>query len=138
MSNQEQNKADIRRVIDEVWNRGNMAFLDDVCAPDYVCHMPGQDLDREGYKGMAQSWLTVVPDNHVTIEDMVGEGDMLAFRYTMMGTHQKAWLGVSATGRRVRMVGMGFSRLADGKIVEEWFLDDIAGVLRQVGATPTA
>ena len=133
----EQNKAIVRRVVDEVWNTVDMALLGEVFATDYVCHAPDQDGDREDYKTVvADIWLAAFPDTHLTIDDMVGEGDMLATRFTAVGTHQKEWLGVPATGKVTKMVGMVFSRFADGKIVEEWFLDDIAGALRQIGAIP--
>ncbi len=84
----EENKATIRRIWDEC-NRGNLTVIDECFADDFVRYDHfGKTMDRAGYKRMCAWILKSSPDFHVTVDDMVGEGDKVAFRITLTGTNR--------------------------------------------------
>jgi len=132
----EQNKAVMQR-LGEIWNKGDLAVVDEVFGADYVGHLPDQDISSQGIKQGVTMYRTAFPDFHVALEDMVAEGDKVAARWTGTGTHSAEFRGVAATGKRVTFGGMWISRLAGGKVVEDWFMDDDYGLMRQLGAIPT-
>ncbi len=137
----EENKALVRRSIDEMFNKGNLGVADELTAPDYVEHDAsnpgdwgrGPDLAKQG----ATIFRTAFPDLHIAIDDMVAEGDRVAFRWTAHGTHKGAFFGISATGKQVTFTGISISRIADGKVQEGWAVWDTMGLLRQLGAIPS-
>ena len=131
----EQNKARIRRVIEEVYNRGDLALVDEVAASELVIHAGSQDIrGREGAKQYVAALRAGFPDLRFTIEDQVAEGDMVVTRWTARGTHGGEFQGVPATGREVRMAGTDIDRIVGGKVVECWTHVDELGLMRQLGA----
>src|SRR5215208_692531 len=88
-----------------VFEQGNIDLLDELLAPDYVNHTPATpDLPTgpEGVKGVVSMFRSAMPDLKVVIEDMIAEGDKVATRYTLEGTHEGELFGVPPTGRRLR------------------------------------
>ena len=134
----EQNKAHIRRVIEEVYNRGDLAVVDEVAASDLVIHASSQDIrGREGAKQYVTTLRAGFPDLHFTIEDQVAEGDMVVTRWTARGTHTGSFQGVPATGRKIQLMGTDIDRIVDGKVVECWAHVDELGLMRQLGVVET-
>ena len=122
----EQNKAVVRRFIEEVLNKQNAALVDELFAPDYVNHMmPG---GREGFKQFFPMLRSAYPDlkMELNIERLMAEGDYVMLRATVRVTNA----GKEATGS-----GLGEYRLANGKIVEDWPLSGSADLMPQVGVT---
>jgi len=78
------------------------------------------------------------PDARFTIEDILAEGDKLADRYTISGTHARPFLGIPATGRQIHLAGISIVRISGGKIAERWAVTDQLGLLRQLGALPAS
>jgi steroid delta-isomerase-like uncharacterized protein len=76
------------------------------------------------------------PDIQWTLEEMIAEGDNVAVRYTMQGTHQGEFFGFAATGKSISVQAINFYRLVDDQIVEEYGQPDMLGLLRQIGAIP--
>ena len=76
------------------------------------------------------------PDLHVDLGAVIGEGDLVATRWTVTGTQQAEFFGIPATGKRVTVEGMNFYRLAGGKITEVWTQFDGLGLMQQLGAIP--
>ena len=114
----EANKAVVRRMIEEAWNNGNLDMLDEICAPDYVLVGQGGVADlRAGIAATRDGF----PDWQTTIADMVAEGDRVAFRWTMRGTHQGEFGGIASTGKPAQFTGITIVRFAGGKIVEDRF-----------------
>lgn len=118
----EENKAFIRRVNDEIFNKGNLDLIDQVFASDYVYHArakqdpQGPELVKYHVKGLR----TAFPDLNVTIEPLVAEGDKVAWIRTHSGTHHGEYLGVPPTEKKVSWKSSVISRIVNGKIVEEW------------------
>ncbi len=115
----EENKTLIREVIEEVWNKGNVEAVDRYFSPDYVDHnpLPGQAPGPEGYKQSVGLIRDAFPDLRLTLEDILGEGDRVAFRYTMRGTHRGPFMGMEPTGNPFSVSGMIIARVAEGKAV---------------------
>lgn len=133
------NKEIIRRVVDGVWNDRNFAIVDELVAQEYVGHDPTQPepiQGREGFKQFASMYQSAFHDAAVTIDDQIAEGDRVVTRWTGRGTHTGELMGISPTGKEVTVSGITVSRLADGKIAEEWELMDALGMLVQLGAVP--
>jgi steroid delta-isomerase-like uncharacterized protein len=130
----EQNKAHIRRVIEEVYNRGDLALVDEVAASDLIIHAGPQDIrGREGAKQYVAALRAGFPDLRFTIEDQVAEGDTVVTRWTARGTHAGEFQGVPATGREIRITGTDIDRIVGGKVTECWAHLDELGLMRQLG-----
>ena len=93
-----------------------------------------KDEGMEGFKQAIASLRKAFPDLEVTIEDQVAEGDKVASRYSVRGTHKGAFLGVEATGKTVTWSAQVHQRVADGKVQESWLEWDQLGLLKQLGA----
>jgi steroid delta-isomerase-like uncharacterized protein len=133
----EENKAIMRRFW-EVWEEGDIDRLDEMLAPDYVNHtLAAPDLPPgpEGVKEVIRMFRSGMPNLRVTIEDMIAEGDRVATRYALEGTHRGDLFGVAPTGRRLSIKSMTVERLSEGKIVEHWRVTDELDMMRQLGAT---
>jgi steroid delta-isomerase-like uncharacterized protein len=136
MSNQ--NTDVVRRFLAEA-SRGNVAVMDEVFAPAFFNHnpTPGATSDLAGYKQTVTAMLAAFPDFAVTVEDAVAEGDKVALRVTIRGTHQGALMGTPPTGKPIAISGMSLWRIADGKIVERWESADMLGLMQQLGVIPS-
>ena len=128
-----ENKALVRRYLDECIGKNDMSLIVTLLAADYVCHAPSGDFDLQAYKQFQPSVLAAFPDGYWTIEDMIAEGDRVAWRCTFCGTHRGEFMGFPATGRQIRMSLMLISRIAGGRIAEEWEIWDGAGLAQQLG-----
>jgi steroid delta-isomerase-like uncharacterized protein len=127
----ERNKAIVRRYIDEVWNKGNMAVVDELVAANAVDHdpnnPPGLPPGAEGVKKHATAMRAALPDTHITVDDMIAEGDKVVTRWTARATHKGPLMGIAPTGKHVTVSGIWIDRIADGKIAEEWANWDAGG-----------
>jgi predicted ester cyclase len=134
----EENKARTRSAYDEFINKGNVAAVEEYIAPNYLGHVPGLPPIQgvEGFKQFITMLETAFSDRHVTIEDMVAEGDKVAVRYSQSGTHTGELMGLPPTGKQVRWTGMAILRIADGKAVEQWISNDDLGLMQQLGVIP--
>jgi steroid delta-isomerase-like uncharacterized protein len=136
----EENRALIQRFVEEAFNRGNLGVVDEIYSPDYVGHTAGapeQTSGPEGVKGFVGLYRSAFPDLHTTIEDIVTEGDKLAYRWTAVGTHQGELFGVPPSSNRVELTGITIERMEGGKIVETYNNFDQLGMMRQIGAIPS-
>jgi steroid delta-isomerase-like uncharacterized protein len=128
------NKAIIARYV-ELYNSGNLAIADEVIAADFVDHTRPEDQPgTSGVKRMVASFRAAFPDAAASVEQMVSEGDTVAFRFTIRGTHRGMFGSLAPTEKRILLTGMDFVRVHDGKIVELWNNQDTLGLLRQLGA----
>jgi predicted ester cyclase len=136
----EENKAQFRRTYEELLNGGDLSVADELVAPDFVNHEapPGMDRGPDSMRGLATMLRTAFPDLHFTIEELVADGDTVAGRLTMSGTHEGPLMGMPPTGRSVRQNPMHFVRFRNGKAVEHWEVRDDLGMMRQMGVIPTS
>jgi steroid delta-isomerase-like uncharacterized protein len=135
----EQNKATVRRWSEELWSQGNLAVADEIIAPEYLRHDPGDPFPARGpedVKRIVTMLRTMLPDLSIEIEAMVAEGDMVASRYTATATDTRGYMGKPPTGKAIRTSAMQMFRFANGKIVESWAVRDDLGTLVQLGHLP--
>jgi predicted ester cyclase len=146
----EENKALVRRFFEEVVNKGNVAVVDELLAPNILLRfdfpsdvpVPAElQLSLEEIKQYFSQSRTTFPDYHFTIELQVAEGDMVVTRGTARGTHMGEYQGliykgIPPTGKQVTWTETWIYRIADGKFVEFWSNEDDVGRLQQIGALP--
>ena len=135
----EENKAIVRRFIEEVWNNGNLDAIDELISEDHVNHDPaqaGSPGGREGMRAFVQMYRTAYPDTHIEVGEMIAEGDLVAGPWTATGTHRGELMGIPPTGKSITVTGMGMDRVRNGQIVESWANYDSLGMLTQIGAIP--
>lgn len=133
----EKNKAVVHRWTDEM-NRGNLAAIDKFYSPDLVDHSapPGLPPGIEGGKQILNMFFAAFPDIHLTVEDLVAEGDKVAQRWTVRGTHKGDFMGIAPTGKQITLSAMTIERFVGGKIVERWEVFDQLGMMQQLGVIP--
>ena len=134
----EDNKALVRRFVDEVQSGGNTDLVDAICCPEFVNHStpPGIPPDCEGVKILTAMFRGAFPDSYFTVEDMVAEGDKVATRKTFRGTHEGEFMGIPPSGRSVSMGLIDIVRISDGRVVEHWSMGDTLGLMQQLGVIP--
>ena len=131
-----ENKALCRRLVDCI----NGRQLDEAAAlhaPFYVYQGPGMEFrGPEGWRQLLAMYLTAFPDLVLQIEDVIGEGDKVALRFTAKGTHRGELAGISGTGRPVTVPCISVLRFANGKITEEHEVFDNLGMFQSIGRMP--
>jgi steroid delta-isomerase-like uncharacterized protein len=127
MSAEEKNKALVREFFEEAWGKGNVAAVDEFMAADYVEHPRPSTLPpgTEGLKQLIASYRTAFPDLKAALDDIFAEGEMVAFRWSVGGTHLGDWLGIPPTGNHVTANGITLFRIVLGKVVESWTSIDL-------------
>lgn len=131
-------RADLlRRTMDALWNRGDLEACDALFAEHCMFHDPTFPIDGlAGLKEFARDLRAAQPDLHMDIHDIVTGEDMTAHRYTFGGTASSEFRGIPATGKSYVMTGMGMSKWEGDRIVEDWIVYDMLGVLQQLGLVP--
>ena len=133
------NKALIERWFEEVWNKGREEAIDELFADDGVAHgladAPGVTLrGPAGFKPFFQSFRDAFPDIEVIVEDTVTEGDKIAARCRVRGTHKGEGLGLAASGNAIDFTGICIVRVENGKIAEAWNNFDFMSMFQQINA----
>jgi len=133
----EQNKTIVRRIFDEIVNKGNLGVADELLAADYVNHdFPAPAPGAEGFKLVTTMFRSAFPDIVVTLEDEFAEGDKVVTRGVFAGTHTGEFMGIPATGRKVTIKYLDIWRLENGKAKENWVQMDLLGLMQQLGVIP--
>jgi len=137
MSSQDDNKAIIRRYR-EIHNSNNLSGLDAIVAKDVISHnlLPGLPPGLEGGKMAHQAFLETAPDIKTKTEYLVADGDKVVEWYTASGTNTGPFMGMPPTGKPWEIATVILYRLANGKIVETWGLNDQFGFMQQLGLIP--
>ena len=134
----EDNKAVVRRSIEEGENRADLDVLEQCYATDYVHHDPDNPAVRDwpALKEAFRGYFAAFPGGQVVIDELIAEGDKVVKRWTSRGAHQGEFAGIPATGKQIRYTGTVTYCLAGGKIGEAWWNYDLFGMLQQLGAIP--
>jgi predicted ester cyclase len=123
----EEHKRLVSGLVDQVWNQHDATAIDRYFGPGL----------REEVAEHYQQLLRGFPDLQVTIEDdLIAEGDRVVARLTLMGTHAGPFAGRSGSGQLVCWSSIRIYRVAGGKVVETWAMQDRLGLLQQLGAVP--
>lgn len=134
----EENKQVARRFI-HAFLAGNTAVLEELVAQDFVDHnpQPAQKPGRQGLIEVMAGWRAAFPDLEVTIQHKVAEGEFVIQHGIGLGTHTGPLMGMPATGKQARFPYMDMHHIVNGRITEIWHLEDIAGMLYQLGLMPS-
>ena len=135
----EKNKETIRRIYDELWNGRRLEVADEVIAAGAVNYDTGlapQPFGPEEMKGTVGMVTAGFPDNRHEVEDVIAEGDTVVLRCTLTGTNDGPFMGMPATGKKIKVNEIHIYRLKDGKAVEHRVGRDDLGAMRQLGVIP--
>lgn len=127
-----------RRVAEDPW-RGKLDEVLELVADDYVGYLPGYPepvRGKDGFRGFVSTYLDGFPDATITVDDMIAERDVVAFRWTGRGTNTGELMGIPPTGREVTVYGMTYTRIVDGQVREDWTIWDTLSMMQQLGAVP--
>ena len=128
-----ENEAAVLRLLYDGLNGRDFAALNAVLSPAYVDHTPfGTTVGIPAFEKLAGTLIAAFPDVHITVLEVVAEGDTVVVRDTTTGTQKGAFLGVPATGKKVSWSEYQFWHLANGKIVNEWVTFDTLSLLQQL------
>jgi steroid delta-isomerase-like uncharacterized protein len=131
-----------RRLLEETFNEGNVALIDELVAPDAVNHDPAEPADMRALRGpeifkrTVQMYRAAFPDLRITVDDVIATGDKVALRWHSEGSHRGELVGLAPTGARGSVTGISIDQWKDGKVVESWTEWDNLGLARQLGAAP--
>lgn len=135
----EDNKALIRRVLEEAINQGRLDVVDELVAP-------WQDSPKERSQCLASLERTkqairmfrrAFPNLYITIDDQIAKGNKVVTRWTAHGTHLGELMGLPSTGRDVTVTGIAIGRIAANRLVEYWGNFDALGLIQQIGVIPS-
>jgi steroid delta-isomerase-like uncharacterized protein len=135
----EQNKIAVRRIFDELWNKGNLPVADELIAPTYIHHdasTPDVGKGPESEKKRVTLYRNAFPDIRLTVEDLVTEGETVVARWSCRGAHRGDLNGIAPTGKQFAITGISVMRFAGGKMVEGFINWDALGLMQQIGVVP--
>ncbi len=135
----EQNKAIVRRLFEELWNKGNLSLADQLFTPNYTHHdssSPDFGHGPESERKRATLYRTAFPDLRLTIEDLIAEGDTVMARWSCHGTHKGDLSGIAPTGKHFTISGVTTVRFLNGKLAEGYVNWDALGMMQQLGVVP--
>ncbi len=130
----EENKAIVRRWIDEAWDKKSLDIIDELHDPDYIGHIvgaPGPIQGRDAFKQLFAAYLAAF-DLDRTNQFLVAEGDKVVSYDTYRVRHKGEFAGIPASGKELSATGIDIYRIEDGKIVEQWYEMDFTGLLQQL------
>ena len=130
----EENKKIVQRY-QEAYNRNNLDALEQIMSDEVLTptSLSGFPPGLEGAKAIHRKTLIGMPDIHTEIDELIAEGDKVVARCTMTGTHTGDFFGIPANGKSISVNAVYIVRIADGRIVEHWGLEDVDTLLRQLG-----
>jgi steroid delta-isomerase-like uncharacterized protein len=134
----DENRKLTSRFYEEVVNQRNFDLIDQLVADDFVEHetMPGMPTGKEAPRAFMEMFVAAFPDMQMTPDVIVAEGDLVATKGTVKGTHSGEFMGIPATGKSFEVQFMDFVRIRDGQAIEHWGVTDTAAMMEQLGLTP--
>lgn len=129
------NRAIVQRFYQAI-AEGNLSVIDELVAEDFVGRQPGsQPGSREQLRTYLTELTSGLSDLTASIDDQISDGDRVATRATLTGTHTGRFLGMPASGMPIATSQLSIMRVVDGRIAESWTHSDRLGTLQQLGAT---
>jgi steroid delta-isomerase-like uncharacterized protein len=130
------NKAFVRRLYEEVWNKRRLEVVDELISPSHALNDPIASDSQTGpelYKRRVVDLTTSFPDLRFTIEEMISEEGKLVVAWIISGTHKGEFMDIPASGRKVFVEGITIHHIANGKILDSYARWDALGLMRQLG-----
>ncbi len=131
----ESNKTIVHRLFEEGMNHKNFSLIEEYIADNYINHdMPGAERGPAGFKKLIQGFLNGFPDMHIHLAEIMGDGDLVATRGEWTGTNTGSFMGMPATGKKIKVKYIDMWRFENGKGVENWVQMDMPALMQQLGA----
>jgi steroid delta-isomerase-like uncharacterized protein len=133
------NKTLVRRLFDEVWNKGHQQVADELFAQNYNHHdssTPDFGRGPDSEKKRVTLYRNAFPDIRFTVEDLIAEGESVTARWSCHGTHKGELNGIAPTGRQFTISGISVARFTNGKMIEGYVNWDALGMMQQLGVVP--
>ena len=137
VAHEEENKKVVQRFVEELVNAGNYELTKELIAADYVRHDSDVSEEERGpdpFVETLQMMEEAFPNGEVTIEEMIAEDDLVAFRARWRATHGGEFMGIEPSGETTEHTGMAMHRVKNGKITETWANWDWLSTMQQLGA----
>jgi steroid delta-isomerase-like uncharacterized protein len=134
-----ENKAIIRRLYEEIWNKRKLELVSEIVSPSHALQAPnvsGSAVGPEAYKRQLMLFFAGYPDLHFSVEDTIAEEDKVVACWTFSGTHEGEYLGIPATNKKVSVEGITIHHIANGKIMDSYSNWDALGMMQQLGVVP--
>jgi steroid delta-isomerase-like uncharacterized protein len=124
---------------EHAFRASDQATIDELCDPSLVDHNPAPDQEPTlaGFKQKVAGYTASFPDLEEDLQDIVASGDTVATRWVVTGSLRQEFMGIPAAGQRIRVEGMNFYRLKDGRVTDIWAQSDALGMMQQLGAIST-
>ncbi|UTW60349.1 ester cyclase [Kordiimonas sp. SCSIO 12603] len=138
MSEQERNKEIVEKIYSICWNHGDMDMIDEIF-DENVNHeqfLEGWPTGREGFKTLVRFWREAFPDIHEDAIELIAEGNKVASRFRLRGTHKGDFYGIPGTGKKIDIYGGEMFTFNDGKVVDYLYHEDALGLFFQIGVMP--
>jgi steroid delta-isomerase-like uncharacterized protein len=132
------NSIEIITRFEHAFRASDQATIDELCDPSLVDHnpAPGHEPTLAGFKQKVAGFNSIFPDLTEDLQDIIASGGTVATRWVVTGSLQEEFMGIAATGQTVRVEGMNFYRLKDGRVTDLWTQFDSVGMMQQLGAIP--
>jgi predicted ester cyclase len=126
-----------RTILEDVYGKGRLEYLDQVCDPSFKSHDPlAGEADIAGVKRQVETYRTAFPDLTPTLLGVCAEADVVCTRWRCTGTHKQRFMGAEPTGKKITIEGMTFDRFRNGKLIESFAQWDTLGLLQALGIVP--
>jgi steroid delta-isomerase-like uncharacterized protein len=139
MAATDQNKSIVRRFREEVFNGRKLTLIDKLFSTEWVYHgvSDRKVYGQDGLKQFLTAYHNAFPDIQVKIENLIAEGDKVVSHVISRGTHRGELMGIAPTGKQVTVPAICISRFAGDKIIEDWEIIDLLGMLQQLDVIPS-
>jgi steroid delta-isomerase-like uncharacterized protein len=123
---------------EHAFRAADQATIDELCDPGLVNHnpAPGEEPTLAGFKQKVAGFKASFPDLEEDLQDIIASGDTVATRWVVTGSQQQELMGIPASGQTIRVEGMNFYRLKDGRVTDIWTQFDGVALMQQLGAIP--
>jgi steroid delta-isomerase-like uncharacterized protein len=133
------NKAIVRQLYEEAWNKRKFEFIDLLLSPSHALHgpiFPGRSIGPDAYKQTMLIFTMGFPDLQFTIEETIAETEKAVCYWAMSGTHRGEFMGIPATGKKMSVDGITIHHITNGKIMDSYVSIDMWGMMQQLGLAP--
>jgi Predicted ester cyclase len=132
------NKDNIRRMFNDIINDGKLDLVDELFDPEFTSETPQGTLDRDGFRGYVAAWRSGFPDIHCEVDDLIEEGNQVAWSVRATGTHNGEFMGIAATGNAVDFDSLNIGEFRNGKGYRHKVLMNDMKMMSQLGIKPNA
>jgi steroid delta-isomerase-like uncharacterized protein len=131
------NNIEIITHFEYAFRAADQTTIDELCHPGLVDHNPAPDEHPTlaGFKQKVAGFKATFPDLEEDLQDIVASGDTVATRWVVTGSMQQDFIGITASGQKIRVEGMNFYRLKDGRVTDIWTQFDGVALMQQLGAS---